>query len=631
MRRLNITYVSIAFILTFGLLFGCDEIELGNEFLADPPSIGYTKDSVFSSGRRAKELLWNTYASLPFMAAPTPVLDAPGFKGSAGGRVPIWPYTDLVSSARTWGPYGAYKSGNMSAAQDYGIQWWRQNKYDWVQDMVFVGIRDAWTFIENIDRVPDLSQEEKEQLKGEAKMILAVHYTQMLRYTGGILYVDRAYTSEDDTDLERSTILESVDIITTLIDEAIAVLPLEVANPAVWSGRFTAAGAMALKVKMLSFAAAPLFNSDQPYLPESHEAVEKRLVWTGGYNQDLWVQLRDACEDLITAIEGSSYSLENTGNPRIDYRNGYYERNSSEVLISIRPDFFRYQGQDRLRLHFMVTESWDNITLPLYNWERKFPLLSGYSIDHPDSGYDPQNRYSNRDPRLFENITVNGTAWQGRKAEFWIGGRERPTEAFPQSQTGYRFFKWGLDRVLSDNHIWQWPYVRLSEIYLTYAEALNELNNGPTAEAVDYANRVRDRVGVGSILNYHGKPLASTTKEEFLEALLNERAIEMGLEDNRWFDMCRYKMVETFEAPRIKLNATLTPAAEAINNFGQFFQDNVDFDQHDLYFTYEEVETEIGRMSWQDGWDPKWYLDPFPNSEIQKDYGLVQNPGWELN
>src|SRR5690606_20232593 len=92
-----------------------------------------------------------------------------------------------------------------------------------------------------------------------------------------------------------------------------------------------------------------------------------------------------------------------------------------------------------------------------------------------------------------------------------------------------------------------WPILRLAEIYLTYAEAANEANGGPTAEAYRCVNIVRNRVGLGDL-----PPGLSQT--EFREAILNERSCEFGYEEVRWFDLIRWKRESDFRKTLLGLN-----------------------------------------------------------------------------
>lgn len=627
MKTLNFLLPIIIIII---ISTSCEEIKVGNEFLSQPPELDYTLDSVFAKSSRAKEVLWNAYSTLPYGLGELPPDPTKPF--------PYWDLTDIVMDNVSWGNTQHWRDGNVTPmdVDDFGNRF-GPAKYDWALALGFEGIRDAYIFIDNVDRVPDMDEDERIRLKAEAKMIIATNYVEMFRNYGGILYVNHAYKPTEDTKLERLTIMQTVDTLTKMIDDSKDKLPVEIENPEVWSGRFTQAGALAVKVKLLTFAASPLFNSDEPFMPQSHQAIAEKLVWTGGYNRDLWVRTRDAAKELIDMIEGSSYyGLVNTGNPREDFTKAYFERGTGEALLSVRrydkveapwhTDKVHIWGQE----YFAGDKNGPKV-LPQHNWVKKFPMKNGMSIDDPASGYDSSNPYANRDPRLYESVVTNGDNWLQRKAELWIGGRERKVKrGNHRDLTGYILRKWILDYRETLDRYTHWPYVRIPEVYLSYAEALNELNNGPTDEAFEYANKVRARVQVGPIENFIGKPRNQITKQEFLDAIINERAIELGCEGIRWFDMVRYKMEDVFKSPILAVDVTLKDTANTINNFSNFFQNEVELDEHSIFFNYEITELEIGTFRWATDFSPKYYLEPMPFKEIQKDYGLIQNPGWEF-
>lgn len=625
---------TLILLLSLLLYSSCEKIEVGNDFLAQPPELDYSLDSVFASSERAKEILWNAYSTLPWGLGIQTGSEIP----VGTGTFPLWNLTDLTMDNVSWANIQAWRDGNVSATDvdNFGNEF-GPAKYDWELTLGYRGIRSCFIFIDNIDRVPDMEESEKMKLKAEANMIIATHYVEMFLHYGGILYVNHAYRPDEETNLERLTILQTVDTLSNIIDNAVPHLPLELDNPELWSGRFTSVGAMALKVKLLTFAASPLFNSDEPFMPQSHEAVSRQLVWTGGYRRELWERARDAAREVITLIESSSYyRMVNTGDPRADYTRAYFERGTGETLLSFRKmdqvvqpfhtDKPGFWGQD-----YFSSGAGPKL-LPKHNWVMKFPMRNGKAITDPTSGYDPENPYADRDPRLYECIVVNGDLpWNDRKAELWVGGRDRKVlRGNHRDLTGYIQRKWILDHRATLNRYTHWPYIRIPEIYLAYAEALNELNNGPTEQAFEYVNKVRERVGVGPVEDFIGKPKSEITKEEFVEALLNERAIELGCEDQRWFDMVRYKRQDVFETPNYAMDVFLNEDAESMTDFSEFFQENVEFTDHHLYFDYEVVELDIGTFDWMTNFSPKYYLEPLPFKEVQKGYGLVQNPGWEL-
>jgi len=619
MKKYKIYKSLILSILCISVLTGC---EIGDSFLEQPPELKYSLDSAFVNAERAREVLWNAYSTLPYGHGygkdnESEQLGWISYKSGVGApkayQVPLWCMTDLVRFRMTSGSMLEWMKGTITAqnANTHG-------KYNWKNRLGWNGIRIAHVFMDNIDKVTDMDAAEKKTLIAEAKIIIATHYVEMFHHYGGVPYINKAFDPNEELKAERLTVMQTVDTVCTLIDEAIPDLPFVLDDPELWSGRLTSAAAMGLKIKLLLMAASPLFNSDQPYM--SGEAASKELVWTGGYKRELWERLKVACEDLIKKLDGQSYyQLINTGNPRMDYRAGYLER-TEETLYSTRTV---YRWISPTQPDIIRNEHWWADSTPLHNYARKFPMKNGMSIDNPASGYDPANPYLNRDPRLYEALLVNGGEYQSRKMELYEGGRDRVTLRNVFADAGYKLFKWKLNLQTSERKANQWPYFRIPDLYLIYAETLNELNNGPTPDAIKYVNKIRERVQVGPIEDFIGKPVGQITKEEFLDAVINERVLELGCENSRWFDMVRYKMEDVFTSKDIAMDVFLKVPKEG------FDIKNIDFSQHSEYFEYVETELPDG-FRWQSEFSPKYYLDPLPFEEIQKGYGLIQNPGWEL-
>lgn len=572
--KTKIDWIVTVFLISIGFLYACDD--LGPDFLEQPPSIDVDKDVIFSRSDYAERFLTNAYQTLPF--GPGGV-DATPYRrqGIASGGL-LASLTDInYASAELFGANGAYYQ---QTTVPYGGG---SSKYSYNNSGAWAGIRSAHIFIENIDRVPDMDATTKARRKGEARMIIALHYTQMFRHFGGLPWVNRAFTPNEDFNLPRLTARATLDSTVAVINRAIPDLPFTLDNSAVESGRFTQASAMGLKCRLLLFGASPLFNASEPYI--QHEAASQELIWYGGEDQGLWQRAADACKELIDRVEETGvYHLVDTGNPREDFRTAYLSRESPEVLISTR---LRYRVNNEYG--FISTNS-GRITTT-HNYVQMFPMADGTPIDVPGSGYDPQNPYENRDPRLYETVLVNGDSYAGRTAELWIGGQDRTSVNDLSTATGYRMRKFSTPGGREGDHF---PYLRLPEIYLSYAEALNEINGGPTQETYEYVNRVRNRVNLDDLPS-------GLSQEEFREAVIRERVLEFGYEEVRWFDMVRWKREDDF-----------TKSLYGLNIIGN----------EDDSFNYEEFE--LTRKHWQDNWSPKWYLSAFPRSEELK--GLIQNP-----
>jgi hypothetical protein len=380
-----------------------------------------------------------------------------------------------------------------------------------------------------------------------------------------------------------------------------------------WSGRLTKAGAMGLEARVLLFNASPVFNSATPYLNDAtHEANTEHLTWHGSYDINRWKLAADAAHALITQVEaGSVYKLHSTGGTayRKDFQDGYLMRGSEEHLISTRKIYNASTG------YTFYTSDYDwGAGCPTKEYADMFPMAAnGLPIDNSlgASGYDPAYPFFNaagvatRDPRLYESILVPTDNYRGRKADTYIGGQDRSSQSLLGVHTGFQVRKFMLDRDnnTSLGHPVQWPYLRLPEIYLIYAEADNEFNGGPSAEGYRCVNLVRSRVGLPNLT-------PGLNQVQFREAVLTERACEFGVEEIRWFDMIRWKR-----------EADFTKVLHGLDCFRSA----------STPYTYTWTPSVVGNRFWAKpgNWSPKWFLSAWPLNEVQKGYGLIQNPGWE--
>jgi hypothetical protein len=396
-----------------------------------------------------------------------------------------------------------------------------------------------------------------------------------------------------------------MDSIVSLINGAAEDLPWAIEDASNWDGRFTRAAALGLKARVLLFGASPLFNDDTPYL--DGQAAQEKLVWYGAKNQSLWTDAANAAIALIDEIDSKGeYALVKTGKPRQDFQDAYYKRGNGEVLISTR---VRYKSPHWWDGNYYFYQSAGNYgtSCPTQEYVDMFGMANGKAIDEPGSGYDPKDPFASRDPRLYETVLVDGDDYQERKVELWIGGKERKNKNNKGVWTGYGLRKFLLERNTSTSvgSVIHWPYLRLAEVYLAAAESLNEAHSGPTAKAYEYVNKVRNRVGLSNLK-------AGLNQIQFREAVLQERAKEFGWEEVRWFDIVRWKRKTDFTKKLHGTNITKidTKKSATLDNLKRSLWD-------------------LPTRQWQTKWSPKWYLSAFPPAEVNKGYGLIQNPGWE--
>lgn len=590
MKRNFITFFAIGIFL----ITGCEKFPVGNAFLEKAPGVDVTVDTIFKNLEYAQRYLWTGYRTLRYGVN---TQDAGG-KNNLLRRDFLEAITDLCQSyLMDGGAVKDYYNGGLTSNDN------DMSKYNMLAEGAWDGIRIAYNFIENIDRVPDVDPDYVKQLKAEALMIIACQYSDLYRHIGGMPWVDHAMkVNEPYGIVKRMTAQATCDSIVALCDRAAQDLPWTIANPEEWDGRFTKAAALGAKARILLFNASPLYNSDQPFLDGT--ASNEFVTWHGSYDVNRWKQAMDASAELISLAESTGeYKLyHKAGNSyRKDFQEAYFLRGNGEVLISVR-DRFRGPTSASTNYYFYASVTW-GCGLTTQELVDFFPMTNGLPISAPGSGYNPTNPYVNRDPRLYETVVVNGDTYKGRTAECWIGGRERSSASSVSARTGYRMRKFILDSDLATSWgaIIHWPYLRLAEIYLSYAEAANEYYGAPTAEAYRCVNLVRSRVGLP------GLP-AGMTREEFREALLAERVCEFAFEEVRWFDLVRWKKEDVFKKRLHGMDITRVSTSP-------------------LTFSYNIWE--IPERYWAKSFSPKWYLSPVPQTEVDKGYGLIQNPGWE--
>ena len=238
---------------------------------------------------------------------------------------------------------------------------------------------------------------------------------------------------------------------------------------------------------------------------------------------------------------------------------------------------------------------------PTQNFVDAFPMKNGYPIDDAASGYDPQNPYANRDPRLAQIVVLNGSKVRGSVINSLTGSSNDLANKMQYStRTGYYLRKHLNENVNvqtgkqnTQEHIE--PIIRYTEIFLDYAEAANEAW-GPDGKgsygfsARDVVAAIRKRAGI----NEDAYLATVSSKEDMRKLIRNERRIELSFEGFRFWDLRRWNVALDEPAMGVELN------------------DGV----------YTEVEVE------DRAYKPYMVYGPIPYNEVLK-FGFVQNKGWE--
>jgi hypothetical protein len=495
----------------------------------------------------------------------------------------------------------------------------------------YTAIRYGWLFLENADNVPDADPKELARKKAEAKMCIAISYANMVRYVGGVPLLKHAVQTDEEMVYPRATFKETIDYIVELCDEAAKDLPWYVTSSE--DGRMTKAAALGLKLRILCFAASPTFNSDKPWHTDASdwENMGKYVRYGERADASLWASAKKAADEFMSAwnaggfytlvqavptgvdpVTGAAYCL--PSDYRLAYRKSYRDRGTTETIISTRKSNSASYHNKNMDLQ---DDFGCGATL---NWVNKFPYADGtpfpedFDWSHPTAGgadrnpffkADPANPNAipgieTRDPRLYENVCVPGDLWKnGVVGPTYVNAK---SPSFQDGNTGFLQMKFIYQQESDRNVPPHWCLMRLAEVLLNAAEAYNEADGGPSEMAYQWLNAVRARVGLPPVAE-------GMSKEQFRDALILERELEFGFEEVRWFDMVRWGLTSAFTTKLKALEVTGNKQKNATS------------------FTYTLKDAYPPRV-WYNTWDTKWYLAPIPAIEINKGYGMTQNPGW---
>ena len=678
--KLNIKNIIGVALLTLGLGSCTDTIKFGDAFLEKAPGGTVTADTVFSNPEYTRNFLAGIYSTQYYNLPTNSTNSAPqcqnywkGMPDALGDDFHLLFNNTIV--------FGKYYNGSLTSAIDGNKN---GNIYPYTNEYIWENVRHCWILIEKIDGVPGMTDAEKARIKDEARCLMAYAYFIAFRFYGGLPIIRNSFSgSESSYDLPRSSVESTVNFMVDQLNTVIAnkALPwaYEGSEAAAETGHWTLAGAMALKCKVLAFAASPLFNDAQPYYAGKYNSEADTCAWYGGSKPELWQQLKKTCADFFSEMnsKGHYHLVQPLGTTQEDYRyayrSGYILENSPEILHSVRRSSNAHgndYGWYNLGWGGKADGSGGNdryAYCPTQEYVEMFPWADGTPFDWDKAKQEGkldymfvkgdtvagqqllQNLKYTRDPRLYETVMVNGDRqtlnWgdgraSGANWEMWVGGTQVGNASKTNSGkygTGYRMLKYIVGEVMRRKKP-QWNAIMLSDIYLTYAEALLQADNNAT-EAIKYIDAVRARVGLKGLVECNPDKNLTSNKQALLDEILRERACDLGFQMERYFDMVRYKRADLFERPLhgLRIYRLVKDGdnwkREESQWYNKSFNKKLKETDPNFYepshFDFERFQITTGaRYWWTNGFDPKWYLQPFPITEVNKNYGLVQNAGW---
>ncbi len=604
-----------------------------------PENVAVIEDA-FSTRDNAERFLNTLYGYLP----PLSSINNPAL--SAGDEIVV---NDNVS--RDW-PGRAISRGGQSVVSPR-LGYWGSGS---VQNL-FVALRDCNIFLENIDLPFDLQELEKTRWIAEAKFLKAYYHFYLMRMYGPMPIIDENIEVSDGIDavrVSRASVDDVTEHIIQLLDEAILDLPLVIENVGLELGRITAPVAAGLKARVLATVASPLFNGNSDYSGFLNAEGEQLINST--FDISKWERAEQACKEAIEMAESAGHQLymfdesgtwSDIGRVKLSIRGSMAERWNDEIIwgASGRSITGGFQSWAQAKINPALTaesrETTQSYWSPSLNVAEMFYSENGVPIEE-DVNYDYSNRYDvmaadatqesnissgfetailnmNREPRFYASLGFDGGLWLGH------GQKNDDSPLVVYGKAGERAGRldnnrWSLSGYWAKKMVhyesvqnapnagwnarsYPFPVIRLADLYLLYAECLNEV--GKTTEAYTWIDIVRARAGLDGVVNSwanaSSNPSKPTTQNGFREIVQQERLIELIFEGQRFWDLRRWKRASEF------LNQDIL----AWNVEGKTTQDY-----------YNVIVVGKFRFLSRD------YLWPISENDIVANDKLIQNPGW---
>ena len=613
-------------------------ISCNTDFLNTQPKDKIASSATWSDGALSTAFIYNVYSFLGYAGFEEEALAAytdEAMFTHAGRGLDIW----------NEGTANPSNLGNMS------------DTWDWIQ--MYFAIRQANVAILELSFNENVFDDEplRERLLGEAYFLRAYYYHQLLRYYGGIPIIEEPYDLRQDYSIARNTYQEVTEFIVGDLDQAIQMLDGKEET----RGRASMYSAMGLKARVLLYAASDLHDAstaqaNSPLFPSYGSKIDL-VAYTSGSQADRWNAVKQVAGELLNQVQDRGYKMNLTA--PVSHEEGIQNYISlsmgggsavgdaaaaSELLFE-RTHTPLYTVEDDWPLggiHYGINNgpngyhNWAGNT-PIQQMVDDYEMMDGTTFDwnDPTHAADP---YANRDARFYASVMYDGSTWKPRPSDVaavdpvnqiqtgyyddgangvinGIDTRESAIENWNGSRTHYYTRKFidpdpGLVDDQSNAQVVPWPFIRVTEIALIYAEACIETQDeGPARE---WINKIRFRVGM---------PAIDDSGDALMQRLINERRVELAYEEHRYHDARRWMIAPQTLGRGVKA-INITAALKA----GQTPHVPYRHDKDVYDYTYTSVDnTENEVRKWVD----KMYYRPIDRDEMNKNELLINNPGYE--
>ena len=575
------------------------------------------EDAMYEESKYAHGLLIYAYGRLPYLT--TTQTDIATDDAATN---------NLTSAYRTMATDGAWKSDNDPMSQ------WNACK-DGIQ---YVNL--FLTKVDNVKWAPSAQSKQQmfvDRLKGEAFGLRALFYYYLLMAHGGyaddgVLYgvplLTEPENGSSDFNQPRATFAECVQQCYADCDQAMALLPPDYEDVKSLDEvpvKYRTLGAELSGFNLIFGSKSKGLLSGK--IAEAIKAQVALLAASPAFREQSGVSSAEAatlCANVLKRIGGLD-GFDKDGHKNW-YKPSYKMIDGPAECPEILWRADRSKNAEQERANFPPTVYGQGLVNPSQNLVDAFPMRSGRPITDPNSGYNPQNPYANRDPRLADNILVNGTTF--RRNLIITGNYPNDKNEYDDNlrrintstRTGYYLLKLLRDDVspqpsslIEQQHIY--PRIRYTEMFLAYAEAANDAwgpKSDPTGvgfTAYDVIKAIRERAGLAT--NEIGQPLAdgdvyleecAADQAKMRDLIRNERRIELCFENKRFWDLRRWML----------------PLNESVKGMSI----DRDDDTQTLTYTIFDVEDRKFDNAYQ-------CYGPIPKSEVLKWSKLKQNKGWE--